>query len=90
MANTKSAEKAARQSAKRQAQNRIMLGGSRTAVKKTRTAIAGGNTTEAQEALREAMSVLDRAATKGVIHKNNASRRKSRLALALNKLQAAK
>lgn len=90
MANTKSAEKAARQSQKRQTQNRIMLGGSRTAVKKARTAITGGNEAEAQEALREAMSVLDRAATKGVIHKNNASRRKSRLAKALNKAQAAK
>jgi small subunit ribosomal protein S20 len=87
MANTKSAEKAARQSAKRATQNRIMIGGSRTAVKRARVAIASGNEAEAQEAIREAMSMLDRAATKGVIHKNNASRRKSRLMKALNKAQ---
>ncbi len=84
MANTKSAEKAARQSAKRQVQNRILLGGSRTAVKKARTAIAGNDAAEAQEAVRQAMSELDRAATKRVIHPNNAARRKSRLMKALN------
>jgi small subunit ribosomal protein S20 len=89
MANTKSAEKAARQASKRQAQNRIMLGGSRTAVKRARTAIGAGNEADAQEAVRQAMSVLDRAATKGVIHPNNAARRKSRLMKALNKATAA-
>lgn len=88
MANTKSAEKAARQSAKRQAQNRIYVGGSRTAVKKARTAIASGDNAAAQAAVQDAMSTLDRAATKGVLHRNNAARRKSRLMRSLNKAQA--
>jgi small subunit ribosomal protein S20 len=78
MANTKSAEKAARQSVKRQTANRILLSGARTAVKKARTSIASGSTDSA-EAVRSAVSTLDRAAKKGVIHKNNAARRKSRL-----------
>jgi small subunit ribosomal protein S20 len=87
MANTKSAEKAARQAAKRQANNRILLGGSRTAVKRARLAINSGDENSA-EALREAMSVLDRAARKGIIHPNNAARRKSRLMKAYNQAQA--
>jgi small subunit ribosomal protein S20 len=88
MANTKSAEKAARQSEKRQAQNRIYLGGARTSVKKARTAIASGNGDAADAAVKEAMSTLDRAATKGVLHRNNAARRKSRLMRSLNKAKA--
>lgn len=87
MANTKSAEKAARQAAKRQAANRIYLGGSRTAVKKARIAINTGDPDSA-EALRQAMSTLDRAARKGVIHPNNAARRKSRLMKAYARAQA--
>lgn len=87
MANTKSAEKAARQSEKRQAQNRIYLGGARTAVKRARAAIDSGDPAAAEAAVKDAASMLDRAATKGVLHKNNASRRKSRLFLALNKAQ---
>jgi small subunit ribosomal protein S20 len=88
MANTKSAEKAAKQSRKRQAANRIYIGGARTSVKKARVAI-NGDAANADAAVRDAISTLDRAATKGVIHKNNASRRKSRLQKALNKAQAA-
>jgi small subunit ribosomal protein S20 len=87
MANTKSAEKAARQAKKRQAANRIYLGGARTAVKRARTVITGSDTAAAEEAVREAMATLDRAAQKGVIHPNNASRRKSRLMKALAKAQ---
>lgn len=82
MANKKQAEKAARQAAKHQELNRIYRSGARTAVKKARAAIAAGD--NAAEAVQEAVSVLDRAATKGVIHKNNAARRKSRLMKALN------
>lgn len=88
MANTKSAEKAARQSAKRQIANRVLLGGARTSVKKARLAIASGDSAAATEAVREAMSTLDRAAGKGVIHTNNASRRKGRLMKALAQSQA--
>jgi small subunit ribosomal protein S20 len=82
MANIKSAEKRNRQRLKAEAQNRIVRGSARTAVKKARLAIAGGDP-NAAEAVRLAERALDRAATKGVIHPNNASRRKSRLYKAL-------
>lgn len=56
----------------------------RTYVKKARSLIAAGDTTAAVEAVRAAVRALDKAAEKGVIHKNNAARRKSRLMAALN------
>ncbi|HXF63992.1 MAG TPA: 30S ribosomal protein S20 [Caldilineaceae bacterium] len=87
MANTKSAEKRNRQRLKREARNRIVRGSARTAVKKARLAIAAGDP-NAQELVRAAERALDKAASKGVIHANNASRRKSRLYLALNKAAA--
>lgn len=87
MANIKSAEKRNRQSIKREAQNRVVLGGARTAVRKARLAIANGDASAA-ERVRIAERALDRAATKGVIHRNNASRRKARLYRALNKASA--
>lgn len=88
MANIKSAIKANRQNQKHAVQNRIYRGGARTAVKKARLAVEA-NEANASETIREAMRVLDKAASKGLIHKNNAARRKSRLMLALNKAQAA-
>lgn len=88
MANTKSAAKAHRQSQKRMARNRIYRGGARTAVKRARLAIAS-DVDSAVEDVHEAIRALDRAASKGVIHKNNAARRKSRLMQALNRAQAA-
>ncbi|MCC6166463.1 MAG: 30S ribosomal protein S20 [Caldilineaceae bacterium] len=87
MANNKSAEKRNRQNAKRAAQNRVVRGSARTAIKKARLAIASG-ADNAQELVQAAESALDRAAGKGVIHPNNASRRKSRLYQALNKTAA--
>lgn len=87
MANLKSAIKANRQNQKRVIQNRVYRGGARTAVKKARVAIEGSDTS-AVESIRQAMQALDRAASKGLIHKNNAARRKSRLMLALNKSKA--
>ncbi|RIK38108.1 MAG: 30S ribosomal protein S20 [Chloroflexi bacterium] len=87
MANNKSAEKRNRQNAKRAARNRVVRGSARTAVKKARLAIASG-ADNAQELVQAAESALDRAASKGVIHRNNASRRKSRLYQALNKTAA--
>lgn len=87
MANIKSAEKRNRQGPRRAARNRVLRGSTRTAVKKARTAIESNDTTSV-EAVQVAIQTLDRAATKGVIHKNNAARRKSRLMQALNKLQA--
>lgn len=87
MANIKSAEKRNRQRIKAEAANRIVRGSARTAVKKARLAIDAGDPSAA-ELVRLAERALDKAATKGVIHANNASRRKSRLYLALNKTAA--
>jgi small subunit ribosomal protein S20 len=83
MANTKSAEKRNRQRLAREARNRVARGSARTAVKKARLAVAAGDP-EAAELVRLAERALDKAASKGVIHANNASRRKSRLYKALH------
>jgi small subunit ribosomal protein S20 len=78
MANTKSALKRIRTSAKRHERNQAVKSATRTFVKKARAAVAR-DVTEAQADLTAAISALDRAAQKGVIHRNNAARRKSRL-----------
>ena len=87
MANTKSAEKRNRQSIKREAANRVVRGSTRTALKKARIAIEQGDA-NAPELVRVAERALDKAATKGVLHANNASRTKSRLYLALKQATA--
>jgi small subunit ribosomal protein S20 len=87
MANTKSAIKANRQSQKRVVRNRIYRSGARTAVRRARAAMTS-DASGATESVVEAIRALDRAASKGVIHKNNAARRKSRLMQALNKAAA--
>ena len=79
MANIKSQIKRNRQNEKRRVNNRIVRGRARTAVSKARTALVAGDEPTSKEAVLEAISLLDRAAQKGVIHKNNAARRKSRL-----------
>lgn len=80
MANTKSALKRMRQSERRRIRNRAINSRTRTFVKKARQAIATGEVAPAtEEALRNAVSALDRAVIKGVIHRNNAARRKARL-----------
>jgi small subunit ribosomal protein S20 len=79
LANIKSQIKRNRQNEKRRISNRVVRGSARTAVTKARSAITDGDLPASQEAVREAISQLDRAAQKGVIHKNNAARRKSRL-----------
>jgi small subunit ribosomal protein S20 len=89
MPNTKSAEKRARQSEKRYMHNRVYRSGARTAVKKARALIDAGNPEAANEAVLKAVKALDVAAQKGVIHANNAARRKSRLMQALHKAEAA-
>jgi len=62
----------------------IVRTSTRTYIKKARNLIEAGQTAEAVEAVRAAVRALDKAAEKGVIHKNNAARRKSRLMAALN------
>lgn len=79
MANTKSAMKRIRQNQKRRLRNRHFRGRARTTIKQARQAISAEDLETAREKTMEAISALDKAAEKGVIHKNNASRRKSRL-----------
>lgn len=86
---TRSAQKAHRQSLKRRLRNRIVRGASKTSAKKAEAAIASGDPEAARLAVRAALSNIDRAAKKGVIHANAAARRKSRLVLKYNAAVAA-
>ena len=79
MANIKSQIKRNKQNEKRRVSNRVYRGRARTFVAKARTAIESENPEIAKAAVVEAISELDHAAQKGIIHKNNAARRKSRL-----------
>jgi small subunit ribosomal protein S20 len=79
LANTRSAKKRIRQSQRRRVHNRVFRMQARTSVKQARTAVASGDGVASPEAVRSAISQLDKAAAKGVIHRNNAARRKSRL-----------
>lgn len=88
MANSKSAEKRIRVSERRRLRNKPHRTEARSSVKKAEVIIADGNPADALDAVKHAISTLDRVASKGVIHKNNAARRKSRLMAKLNKLQA--
>ena len=81
------AQKATRQSVKRYARNLSVRRTTRTAIGQARRSMVAGDSDSA-EAVRKAMSLLDIAARKGVLHKNNASRRKARLAAALHKMEA--
>lgn len=87
MPNTKSAAKAMRQSKRRQAYNIANKDKFKAAVKTVRTLITEGKKSEAIEALKKAMSTLDKAVKKKTILKNTASRKKSRLAKAIAKLK---
>ena len=89
MAHSRSAEKRYRQSLDRQARNRSVRSAARTYVSKALGLIKAGALPEAETALREAASVLDQAQKKGVIHANNAARRKSRLMARYNAALAA-
>ena len=88
MANIKSQIKRNKQNEKRRLRNRMYRGSTRAAVRDARSAIEAGNTDESRTAVLDAISALDKAAAKGVIHKNNAARRKSRLMKRLNALLA--
>lgn len=77
MANTKSAQKHTRSDEKKRVRNQAYRSQVKTAIKKAEQTIASG--TASDDAVRAAISLLDKAAVKGIIHKNNAARRKSRL-----------
>lgn len=88
MANHKSAIKRIRQNAKRRVYNRVFRTRTRSFVKKARESIQGNDVAQAVEATRAAIQDLDKAASRGVIHPNNAARRKSRLMKQLHSLQS--
>jgi small subunit ribosomal protein S20 len=87
LANIKSQIKRNRQNEKHRLRNRLYIGKARTFVKRAKIALGSTDTENAAEATRLAISALDRAAEKGILHKNNAARRKSRLMKHLNELQ---
>jgi len=85
LANSQSAIKRLRSVGRRQLRNRVFRGSARTAVRKAKELINAGRMEEAGEATRTAIVALDKAAQKGIIHKNNAARRKARLMRQFNK-----
>jgi small subunit ribosomal protein S20 len=89
LANTQSAIKRLRSSERRRQHNRIFRGQARTAVKRARNLINSGHLEEAHAAVQAAVRALDKAAAKGIIHKNNAARRKSRLMQQLSQAEKA-
>jgi small subunit ribosomal protein S20 len=88
--NIHAAEKAMRRSAKLKVRNRGSVSRARSQVKQATTVIAAGNPADAEKATLAAIRALDQAAQKGIIKKNNAARRKSRLMKKLNALRTAK
>ena len=87
MANIKSQIKRNKQNEKRRLRNRVYRGKVRVAVRDARAAIESDNIEETRAAILGAASALDTAAEKGVIHKNNAARRKGRLMKRLASLE---
>jgi small subunit ribosomal protein S20 len=90
LANTRSAEKRNRQSEKRRARNQGVRTRVKSAVKKVRESLEQGELAAAQEAFLAAARVIDKASSKGVVHRNTASRKISRLAKAVAKAAPAK
>lgn len=86
MANIKSAKKRINTTAKKTLRNKMIKSRAKTAVKKVYAAKDSGNIKDASAALSLATSAIDHAASKGVLHKNTAARKKSRLAKMVNKL----
>jgi small subunit ribosomal protein S20 len=84
-----SAMKCVRRDARKTVYRGAVRTSTRTHIKRARTLLATGKVVEAEQAMQTALKSLDKAAEKGVIHKNNAARRKSRLMRALNKAKSA-
>lgn len=87
MAHSKQALKRHRQSLRRRAANKIRISAMNTEMKRTLGAIGAGDVAAAKEAIRAAMTKIDKAAKKNSIHKNTAARRKSLLARRLAALE---
>ena len=85
MANTKSAEKRIKVIRRRTLRNKSLKSALRTAIRRFEDALAGAAREEAAEALRKALVAIDKAVTKGILHKNTAARKKSRLTRRFNR-----
>jgi len=88
LANIKSAKKRIKVIARKTLRNKMIKSRTKTAIKKVLVAVNTGNKDDAKVALVNAITTIDKAASKGVFHKNNASRKKSRLTKLVNKLGA--
>lgn len=88
MPNKHAAEKAMRISVRRRVRNRGVRSSTRTQVRQAVESTDSGDAANTEQAIRRAIRALDKAAAKGVIKKNNAARRKSRLMNKLNKMRA--
>ncbi len=88
MANIKSAKKRIKVIAKKTLRNKMIRSTTKTAVKKVVALAHAGKKEDAVAALNKAVSAIDRATSKGVFHKNTASRKKSRLTKLVNKVSA--
>jgi small subunit ribosomal protein S20 len=85
---TNTAKKAMRLAEKNKMRNKSIVSMTKTTVSKAEKAVSAGNADEAKVAVAAAISALDKEAEKGVVHRNNAARRKSRLMKKLNKSAA--
>ncbi len=85
MANTKSAKKALLKSRKRYLRNRATKSAIKTYTRRTKELAEQGNIEESLASLRRAISLIDKAVKRGILHKNTGNRKKSRLMIALNK-----
>jgi small subunit ribosomal protein S20 len=88
LANTKSAQKQARTTQRKRLRNKSVRSQTKTMVKKAEELIFSGQVKQAEGEVVAAVSSLDKAAEKGIIHPNNAARRKSRLMKKLNQAKA--
>lgn len=86
MPNIKSSIRSVKTDAERRAKNSAVKSQIRTATRKTVEAVQTGSVEDAKQALVQATSVIDKAASKGVLHKNTAARKKSNLAAKVNAL----
>ena len=86
MANHPQAKKRTRQRIKRTARNRHFRSTMRSAIKKVRTLVSTGDKESSQKELQVAVKLLDKAVTKGILHRRTASRTISRLTVAVNKI----
>ncbi len=88
MPNIKSAKKRVKVIEAKTMQNKMLKTALKTSMKKYEAALASGNKTEAAETYKAAVKKIDQAVAKGLLHKNNAARKKSNFTVKLNKLDA--